>query len=90
MHNWQARRAACNGLQWQKLGSCARHPHEMEADSYANPCLMYAPVMSRLHQGCVLLSGFAELQKKSHHSEIRCITHHEQELVLQSVLCNGN
>jgi hypothetical protein len=35
----------------------------MEVDSYANACMMHA-CMSRLHQGCVLLSGFAQLQKK--------------------------
>ena len=41
--------------------------------------MMYAS-LSRLHQGCLLLSGFAELQKKiASHSEIRCITHYAQQ-----------
>jgi hypothetical protein len=52
----------------------------MEADSYANPCMMYAPV-SRLHQGCVLLSGFAPASL-----EIRCITPITRKLQEQLLL----
>jgi len=35
----------------------------MEAFSYANAWMIHA-CMSRLHQGCVLLSGFAQAKKR--------------------------
>jgi hypothetical protein len=57
----QARRVA---LQWQDRRRSARHPHEMEATRMPNTCMMHA-CKSRLQQGCLLLSGFAQHQKKS-------------------------
>ena len=62
---------ACNGM--QHGAPRARYPHEMEAESYANAPVIHA-CMSRLNQGWVLLSGFAQAKKSASHSEIRCIT----------------
>ena len=78
---------ACNGMQ---LGApCARHPHEKEAESYANAFMMYASV-SRLHQGLALLSGLL-----SHHIKKKRIIRDplasritRKELVLQYYVCN--
>ena len=49
--------------------------------------MMYASV-SRLHQGCVLLSGFAP-KKKIASLEIRCITPITRKLQEQLLVCNS-
>jgi len=62
----------------------------MEAKSYANASVIHA-CMSRLKQGCLLLSGFAQAgQKKgASHSEIRCITPITRKLQEQLLVCNS-